>query len=33
MVDTAMQLAVRSKASDEFAMANFFKQAFKDNKL
>ena len=33
MVDTSMQLAVRSKTSDEFAMADFFKQAFKDSKL
>ncbi len=33
MVDTSMQLAVRSKTSDEFALANFFKQAFEDGKL
>jgi benzil reductase ((S)-benzoin forming) len=33
MVDTSMQLAIRSKTSDEFAMADFFKQAFKDGKL
>jgi len=33
MVDTAMQKAVRSKSSDEFAMANFFKQAYEDGKL
>jgi benzil reductase ((S)-benzoin forming) len=33
MVDTSMQQAVRSKTSDEFAMADFFKQAFKDGKL
>jgi hypothetical protein len=28
-----MQQAVRSKTSDEFAMADFFKQAFEDGKL
>jgi len=33
MVDTSMQLAARSKTSDEFAMADFFKQAFKEGKL
>lgn len=33
MVDTSMQLAVRSKTSDEFAMADFFKQASEDGKL
>jgi benzil reductase ((S)-benzoin forming) len=33
MVDTSMQLAVRSKTGDEFAMAGFFKQAFEDGKL
>ena len=33
MVDTAMQLAVRSKTDDEFAMAGFFKQAFEAGKL
>jgi benzil reductase ((S)-benzoin forming) len=33
MVNTSMQLAVRSKTSDEFAMAGFFKQAFEDGKL
>jgi len=33
MVDTFMQLAVRSKSGDEFAMADFFKQAFEDGKL
>ncbi len=33
MVDTSMQLAARSKASDKFAMADFFKQAFEDGKL
>ena len=33
MVDTSMQQAVRSKNSDEFAMAGFFKQAFEDGKL
>ncbi len=33
MVDTAMQLAVRSKTSDEFAMAGFFQQAYQDGKL
>jgi benzil reductase ((S)-benzoin forming) len=33
MVDTSMQLAIRSKTSDEFAMADFFKQAFEDGKL
>jgi hypothetical protein len=33
MVDTPMQRVVRSKTSDEFAMADFFKQAFEDGKL
>jgi len=33
MVDTTMQLAVRSKSSDEFAMATFFKQAFEEGRL
>jgi benzil reductase ((S)-benzoin forming) len=33
MVDTAMQLAVRSKSSDEFAMADFFRQAFAEGRL
>jgi benzil reductase ((S)-benzoin forming) len=33
MVDTAMQLAVRSKSPDEFAMADIFKQAFADGRL
>lgn len=33
MVDTAMQKAVRSKSNDEFAMADFFNQAFKAGKL
>ncbi len=33
MVETSMQQAIRSKTSQEFAMADFFKQAFKDGKL
>jgi benzil reductase ((S)-benzoin forming) len=33
MVDTSMQEAARSKTSDEYASADFFKQAFKDGKL
>jgi len=33
MVDTSMQLAARSRTSDEFAMADFFKQAFEEGKL
>jgi len=33
MVDTEMQLAVRSKTRDEFAMAAFFKRAFDDGML
>ena len=33
MVDTSMQLAARSKTRDEFAMADFFKQAFENGKL
>ena len=33
MVDTSMQQAIRSKTSQEFAMADFFKQAFEDGKL
>jgi benzil reductase ((S)-benzoin forming) len=33
MVDTGMQLAVRSKTSDEFAMADFFQQAYEDGQL
>ena len=28
-----MQRAIRLKTSDEFAMADFFKQAFEDGKL
>lgn len=33
LVDTSMQLVIRSKTSDEFAMADFFKQAFEEGKL
>jgi hypothetical protein len=33
MVDTAMQQAARSKSSEEFAMADFFKQAYEEGKL
>jgi len=33
MVDTTMQLAVRSKSSNEFALADFFRQAFEEGKL
>lgn len=33
MVDTDMQLTVRSKSSEEFAMADFFKQAHADGQL
>ena len=33
MVDTSLQHAARSKTSDEFAMAGFFKQAFENGKL
>ncbi len=33
MVDTPMQQATRSKTSAEFAMADYFKQAFNDGKL
>lgn len=33
MVDTSMQKAIRSKSSDEFAMADYFKQAHEDGKL
>jgi len=33
MVDTDMQLTVRSKSSEEFAMADFFKQAHAEGKL
>lgn len=33
MVDTAMQLTARSKTRDEFAMADFFKQAYEEGKL
>lgn len=33
MVDTPMQKAIRSKRSDEYAMVDFFKQAFEDGKL
>lgn len=33
MVNTAMQLAIRSKTRDEFAMADFFRQAFEDGRL
>lgn len=33
MVDTSMQQEVRSKTSDEFAMADYFKQAIENGKL
>lgn len=33
MVDTDMQLAVRSKSSDDFALADFFRQAHADGLL
>jgi len=33
MVNTPMQLAVRSKTKEEFAMTDFFRQAFEDGKL
>jgi len=33
MVDTEMQRVSRSKSGEEFAMADFFKQAFEDGKL
>ena len=33
MVDTDMQQTVRSKSSEEFAMADFFKQAHAEGKL
>jgi len=33
MVDTSMQQAVRSKTKEEFALADFFKQAFEEGKL
>jgi benzil reductase ((S)-benzoin forming) len=33
MVDTSMQRISRSKTSDEFAMAGFFKKLFEDGKL
>lgn len=33
MVNTSMQTAVRSKTTEEFAMADFFKQAFEDGKV
>jgi len=33
MVNTSMQQAARLKTSDEYAMADYFKQAFKDGKL
>jgi benzil reductase ((S)-benzoin forming) len=33
LVDTTMQLAIRSKSNDEFAMAAFFKQAFEEGRL
>ena len=33
MVDTPMQLTVRSKTNDEFGLVDFFKQAFLDGKL
>lgn len=33
MVDTAMQQAVRSKTAEEFALADFFKQAYDDGLL
>jgi len=33
MVDTSMQLAVRSKTREEFAMADFFRQAYEEGRL
>jgi len=33
MVDTSMQQTARSKSSDEYTMADFFKQAYEDGKL
>ena len=33
MVNTSMQTIARSKTSDEFTMADFFKQAYEDGKL
>lgn len=33
MVDTSMQKAVRAKNNEEFAMAEFFKQAYKEGRL
>jgi len=33
MVDTAMQQTIRSKTAGEFAMADYFKRAFKDGQL
>jgi len=33
MVDTAMQLVIRSKTREEFARADFFKQAFESGRL
>ena len=33
MVDTSMQVAIRSKSRDEFVNVDFFKQAFEDSKL
>lgn len=33
MVDTFMQQTARSKSSDEYTMADFFKQAYEDGKL
>ena len=33
LTDSSMQLAVRSKTRDEFALADFFKQAFEDGRL
>ncbi len=33
MVDTPMQLAARSKTTDEYTGVDFFRQAFKDGKL
>jgi len=33
MVDTSMQMAIRSKTSDEFAMADYFRKAFEDGRL
>jgi benzil reductase ((S)-benzoin forming) len=33
IVDTSMQQTARSKSSDEYTMADFFKQAYEDGKL